>query len=83
MTRCKTVTITLDHAAPAEVARQIFRSDASEARHPALEAALVGTDVLDVIAADGPLSVTGNERHLGYAGLGQNAKIVRAFARCA
>ena len=51
MPRCKSVAVTLDHAAPAEVARQVLRGDALEAHHPALEAALVGVDVLDVIAA--------------------------------
>jgi hypothetical protein len=70
MSGCKSVAVTLDHAAPAEVARQILRGDALEARHPALEAALVGVDVLDLVAADSSLILAGNERHLGDAGLG-------------
>ena len=61
------VSRTLDHAAPAEVARQVLRGDALEARQPALEAALIGVDVLDVIAFKGSLSLAGNERHLGRA----------------
>ena len=68
MPRCKSVAVTLDHAAPAEVARQVLRGDALEAGHPALEAALVGVDVLDVIAADGPLTfrllLAGNRRDM-------------------
>ena len=37
------------------------------AAQPALEAALIGVDVLDVVAFNGSLSLAGNERHLGRA----------------
>ena len=79
MPRCKSVAVTLDHTAPAEVARLVLRGDVLEAHHPALEAALVGVDVLDVIAADGPLTLAGNERHLGDAGLGRE-HLIRPIA---
>ena len=69
----------LDHASPAEVARQVLRGNALEARQPALETALVGVDVLGVIAADSPLTVAGNKRHLGDAGLGREC-LVRLVA---
>ena len=75
----KSLAVTFNHAVPTEVAGQIFRSDAFEARHPALEAALVGIDVLGVIAADSPLTVAGNERHLSDAGL-RGERLIRLVA---
>ena len=48
--------------------RKVLRRHALEAHHPALKAALVGVDVLDVIAADCPLARAGDECHLRDAG---------------
>ena len=45
MRRTGVVAIAVDHAAPAEIARQIPRCHAAKANHPGLEIAGVGVDV--------------------------------------
>ena len=49
--RCKAIGLPLDHASPTEVGRQVLGCDAVEGTQPAIQAAHVGVDVLDVIDA--------------------------------
>src|SRR5712691_3580281 len=48
--------VALDHAAPAEVVRQVCGGNAVERLHPLLEAAVVGVDRLNVESAAGALA---------------------------
>lgn len=45
VSQCEAVAAALDHAAAAEVARQLLRRDAFVARYPELQSALIGVDL--------------------------------------
>ena len=64
----------VDHAPPSEVVFEVAGRDAVEAAHPALEAADVGVDVLDVIAAVRVFAFAGDELDVEEpAGVGELA----------
>lgn len=69
--------VALDHAAPAEVVGEILRRDASERRHPPLEAADVGIHVLNVEASSHALTLQRNQLHMRDAAFPGESDVAR------
>ena len=69
----RVLTITIDHAAPAEVAVQVFGRHTAEANHPGLQAAGVSVDILDVIASPDMLALRGDDPHMQVSCLAAKA----------
>ena len=80
----RVVAVSVDHAAPAEMTREVSGRDAFEAHHPCLEATGVGVDVLHVTALLGVLTFRGDDPHVQNAlqrGKGVIPKFLAGFDR--